>query len=658
MQLPPNRLVLGHSCAASEKGLEPTNQLRLDESLLDTHMAIFGGTRMGKSRFYEQICRQLVQRRRGFCFIDPHSDTADDLFAFLAHEQESLGVLRHNIHYLKPDEKLFTFDPFHYEPPADGQDSDKRYFRWLHAKVRDVQGIITRALGESEQDQLKQMRVSRWMNTILTAIAIRHDETGTHYGLEEGLILLQPEHLRHIEVVNRVLPLLGQHEDTHYAHSDLNQLLSIRDPYKREQFVESSIGRFRFFLSPIIRRIFHPQAERLDLRKILASNGVILASLGKTNEMHETDGRVIGGLLIRELLAAARTVEREARNQMYLFVDEAQNYLGEDFDRILKEGGKYKLSLCLAVQTLNNLKHGEVEMLETVMGQCGCRVSFKQQHKPVAEIIAADLSAPLLNFTPLVHQVQQHAGYDIALMRSTGRTESETSSVTVSASKTRGRSRTESDSEMEGENWGENSSRGRTDSGGSTEGGSQSSAPDAPSSTNWGTNAGSSDTSSYGSSTGGSSARTKTNSVGTNESETSGESKQSGRGNGRSETLGETLKARYKLVDQETGQLLESLPIQEAKHTNLLQRLPPQHCLLSVANLDLSIVLRVADVFDPFERRNVSPEWRQKLVNAFKQQVFTGRPYYFDEIPVPELVTTVEDVDAEQEDVGGNPLTD
>src|SRR5437764_1228413 len=82
---------------------------RITEQFLKTHVMMFGGTRHGKSKLFELICRNLVSMGRGFAFIDPHSDTAEDLFAFLASQYEQLGFLQKNIHYLNPAERLFSF---------------------------------------------------------------------------------------------------------------------------------------------------------------------------------------------------------------------------------------------------------------------------------------------------------------------------------------------------------------------------------------------------------------------------------------------------------------------------------------------------------------------------------------------------------------------
>src|SRR5438093_7642900 len=91
-------------------------KLRIDEVLLLAHFVIFGGTRQGKSKLFEQICRGLLHLGRGFAFIDPHSDTADDLLAYLAAHANAHDIDPSTIYYLNPNDRLFAFDPFCYHP--------------------------------------------------------------------------------------------------------------------------------------------------------------------------------------------------------------------------------------------------------------------------------------------------------------------------------------------------------------------------------------------------------------------------------------------------------------------------------------------------------------------------------------------------------------
>ena len=113
-------------------GTRQTPKLSLPEEMWHRHLLVAGGTRNGKSRLLQLICRQLWRNRRGFAFIDPHSDTADEIFSELCFYFDELGFQRENIHYLNPKERAFCYDPFRYN----GVPRGLRYCRWLHAKIK------------------------------------------------------------------------------------------------------------------------------------------------------------------------------------------------------------------------------------------------------------------------------------------------------------------------------------------------------------------------------------------------------------------------------------------------------------------------------------------------------------------------------------------
>ena len=357
----------------------------IDQESLERHTIVFGGTRFGKSKLFERFGRELIDTGRGFAFIDPHSDTADDLLAYLASKSDQLGFLQGNIHYLNPSERLFSFDPFQYhrDPDDPSADTDFRYRSWLHTKIKDMVNIIVRQQGETEDEKQKMVRLKRWLYNALYAVGVRHDHAGTHLPLRDAFALLNPAHPRHQELFERVEPFLSEE-----VRADFEKLRATRDPRKQEDWVESTVNRLRDILSPIVERIFNLETPTIDFREIIRRNGVILAALGKTPYFHEDEALAIAGLLIREISEAARTAKRPDRRQYHMFIDEAQSFLGEDLLRILKESAKYKLSLGLAVQGLDNLQKGDIDLVPAVLGQCAVRITFRQQYHEHAEFLA------------------------------------------------------------------------------------------------------------------------------------------------------------------------------------------------------------------------------------------------------------------------------
>lgn len=656
---------------------------RATEEVLQTHMAIFGGTRYGKSKLFELLCRQLLLHDRGFAFIDPHSDTADDLLAYLSSEPERLGFISKKVHYLKPGDRLFSFDPFRYTPDPDDASahSDHRYRSWLCTKVKDMAGVILRPRGETEDEQSKTVRRSRWLENALYAIGMRQDERGTHLSITDAIPLLKPQHGRHNEVYDRVRHHLDPNVDMDaQVLADLDMLHNLSSPRQQEDFTESTINALRrVFSSPTTSAIFNQTRPSIDFHGIVQRGDIILASLGKTTEFHEEEGQVIAGLLIRQITEAIRTVDRTQRRQFYLYMDEAQNFLGDDLIRLLKESAKYKLSVGLAVQSLDNLQKGEVDLVPTVLGQCGIRITFRQQHHESAEVLAKCLCNPLLDFTELLQEVDRDDGYDFVLMPSETRGVSDTNSLStthsfsyqVGTSKSHGttisdqhsasygNSRSETDnatsqfSTSEGKTHakGKGKSKGTTqqrsesnrlasmhdplrthsESGGTTDTESMSESDSDTQQSSRGGSIGHSQTLGNTTTTGHTHGRAVTDT--TTESETFGESDSDTTGYSQSRsysvTLARTPLHRTRVEIIKTGSLERSVPDQIAKQTNLIQSLEKQHCLASVALFNSAFVLRVADVHNAFHQRHIPEDWKQRAIQNLKTSIFDRHPYYF-----------------------------
>lgn len=443
--------------------------LTISEELLDQHLAIFGGTRYGKSKLIELICRQLIVHRLGFAFIDPHSDTADDLRDYVCAQSLDTPFLKRKIHYLNPSQRLFSFNPFKYCPDPNNPDerTDAAYRKWLHAKIKDMVKIICRVQGETEDEAQKMVRLRRWLYNALYGVGVRQDEAGTCLPLKDALILLNPQHPMHEDRYCRVVSHLSDE-----VRADFEKLRRIKDPRKQEEWIESTLNRLRDILSPTLQEIFDPTHPSVDFAEIVGRGEILLASLGKTRFFHEDEAMAVAGLLIREISEAVRVVRRDSRRTFHLFIDEAHNFLGDDLIRLLKESAKYKLRFGLAVQGLDNLRKGEIDMVPAVLGQCGIRITFRQQFHEHAETLAKSFCYPQIDFTELYQEVDRFDGYDVIL----------TPSVTVGDSQASGVNWTLSDStqwgvgaqistgvsESFGESVGTSSSTGRSYSTGRT----------------------------------------------------------------------------------------------------------------------------------------------------------------------------------------------
>jgi hypothetical protein len=133
---------------------------------------------------------------------------------------------------------------------------------------------------------------------------------------------------------------------------------------------------------------------------------------------------------------------------------------------------------------------------------------------------------------------------------------------------------------------------------------------------------------------------TKSRSSSTSKSYTRSESKSTGTADSESQSVG---KSRNKTVTfqlsplhktraelQRTGQLQISVNDQFAKQTAAISSLPKQECLIAIAAFNSAVVLRVADVRDPFEESLMSPKFQKLAIEKLKQEVFSALPYYIN----------------------------
>lgn len=402
-----------------------------DEELA-THMAIYGGTGKGKSKLIELMIRQIVEQGRGACVIDPHGDLVEDLLAYiLDHFEGRDPSIVKRIHYLEPgsNDYRFKFDPFHYDPIR-----NEKYSDWLIAKAMSVAKIIIRKQGEDDFEG--RPRLERFLRSVLIAAGIRVNTEGDHFGLGDCLSLFESTQTVHSAIWSRIAPALRRNQFSSVA-DDLEKVFPIK-PERQEEWIASTKGRLGSFLKGPVRSLFTGNAqESFNFRDIIEQQGVILLNLRRTRVFEIDDANAVGGLFIKEILQAAEIARRKDRKPYYLFVDEASRFVGQDLLDALAQFRKMKLSLCLAVQDLSSLRHRDVDMTAKVISQCGIHVTFQQKFPEDLEILGQLFGYPLLDFTPLVHEVDRFDGYEERHTPQYSSTDGKTKGNSQSASESR-----------------------------------------------------------------------------------------------------------------------------------------------------------------------------------------------------------------------------
>lgn len=132
--------------------------------------------------------------------------------------------------------------------------------------------------------------------------------------------------------------------------------------------------------------------EAMDEQKILLVN----LSKGKLGTLNT---QLLGLVLVAQIQMAAMSrvdTPEDERKDFYLYVDEFQNFATDTFCSILSEARKYRLSLIMAHQYINQLVvKGDTQIRDAVFGNVGTLQSFKVGAED-AEYLAKEY-APVLS---------------------------------------------------------------------------------------------------------------------------------------------------------------------------------------------------------------------------------------------------------------------
>jgi type IV secretory pathway TraG/TraD family ATPase VirD4 len=137
--------------------------------------------------------------------------------------------------------------------------------------------------------------------------------------------------------------------------------------------LENKLGAF--LTDPTMRRVLSVR-QGVDLRRIMDERKVLLVNLSK-GRLGEGPAMLLGSLLVAQIalhgLARAESPE-ERRRDFFLYLDEFQTFATKNLTAMLSELRKYRVSLILANQYLDQL---DPEIRHAILGNVGTLISFR-----------------------------------------------------------------------------------------------------------------------------------------------------------------------------------------------------------------------------------------------------------------------------------------
>lgn len=330
---PPGSLaVLGEATfrgGTKRVGLLPKDRLR--------HLYVVGKTGAGKSTLLEHLIIRDVERGAGVIVLDPHGDLVE-------------AVLPHVPPKRATDVVLFP-------GPIE----------------RPVAWNVLRSCGESPAQ------------LVSTIIAIMKREWRDSWGprlehvLRNGLLAIAPHPRASILALTRFLTSESFREKALRFVTDpvVRAFWTIEWPSYGKSLQAEALAPIQNKLGaltthPVLRLILGAPTSRLDLREVLAKRQVLLANLS-TGQLGEDATHLLGSLLLSAILLEGAKRPRGSP-PVFIYLDEAQYFVGDSVATILAEARKYGLGLILAHQYLEQL--GDI-VRAGIIGNVGTKCLFR-----------------------------------------------------------------------------------------------------------------------------------------------------------------------------------------------------------------------------------------------------------------------------------------
>lgn len=312
----------------------------------DRHIYVIGKTGMGKSTMLENMAIQDIHNGDGMAFIDPHGSTASKLLDYIPENRIK---------------DVIYFAPFDMEFPLG--------FNVMEDVGYDKRHLVVAGLMSAFQ----RIWVDAWSSRM-------------EYILQNTLLALLEYPDTTLIDVNRMLINKAFRDKVVAVISDpivkrfwAEEFAGYTDRYTQEATpaIQNKIGQFTS--NPLVRNIIGQSESTFDLRKIMDERKILIVNLSK-GRMGEQNADLLGSILTTKIYLAAMSRAEESATAMaalppfYLYVDEFQSVVNDSFSNILSEARKYKLSLTIAHQYIEQI---EENIRAAVFGNVGTTITFR-----------------------------------------------------------------------------------------------------------------------------------------------------------------------------------------------------------------------------------------------------------------------------------------
>lgn len=307
------------------------------------HIYVVGKTGVGKSTLLLNMALSDIDKGKGLCVIDPHSDVVEKLLEYIPEHRIS---------------DVLYFNPTDTDYPV-GLNPLKSVIPQFHDLV--ASGLIS---------VFKKIWADSWgvrMEYILRFSILTLLEYPEATLLDINPLLTNPIFRK--EVLNHV-------KNEHTRSFWFNEFDTYTKSHRNEAISPILNKAGIFHTNDVLRNIFGQRKQKFRISQIMDTSKIMLVNLSK-GELGEDITGLLGSMLITsfQLATSYRATQDESeRTGFTLYIDEAHSFITTSFVDILAEARKYKLSLFLSHQYIDQL-HEKIQ--SAIFGNVGTMIAFR-----------------------------------------------------------------------------------------------------------------------------------------------------------------------------------------------------------------------------------------------------------------------------------------
>jgi hypothetical protein len=307
------------------------------------HIYSIGKTGVGKSTLLLNMAIHDIQHGRGACIIDPHGDVSETLLKYIPEERIQ------DVIYFNPTDADFpiAFNPLHAIHP-----------NHHHLVASGLISMFKKVWVDSWGPRLEY--ILRF--AILTLLEYPH----------ATILDIQPL-LTDYDFRSKVLSYCTNPHIRAFWYTEFDKYPSAL----KAEAISPILNKTGVFLSSIpLRNILGQRISSFRMQQVLDEGKILICNLSK-GQIGEDASAILGSVLVTSIQLAAlyrSSIPEQDRKPFYLYVDEMQSFVSLSFADMLAEARKYKLSLFLTHQYIDQL-HEKIR--SAIFGNVGTLISFR-----------------------------------------------------------------------------------------------------------------------------------------------------------------------------------------------------------------------------------------------------------------------------------------